>query len=396
MRWIVVSAVSIVSVRRCFTRDRSPISSSPAATTMSVVVSTSPPNTSAFAVSSITDTSRGRCARRPRARKLPPPRPIASTSGMRKLVRTPPMSTDTAASRGKPWMSMPTSDVVPPMSTTIASLRPARQRGAAHGVGRAGSEGEHRVSRRSSGTISVPSFWLMKNGASTLSSAERPPERGHDGEGEIDQAGVHHGGVFALEKADASDLVRQRQPDARHLVGDDRRRALLHLGGHRREHRADRGGRDVLLLEVAGHVAHARSRRAARSRVRRTRCRRAACSAAGRSAAARSSGQSVNGGSDGRRKPEADRRHRHQSARRSTIALVKCVVPIITARISAAGNVVVAPADRAAPRHDAGSRRPAWSASCARPARRAPSIRTASVLVPPTSMPMRIARDSRM
>ena len=97
----------------------------------------------------------------------------------------------------------------------------------------------------------------MKNGASTLSSLQRPPERGHDGEGEIDQAGVHHGGVLALEKADAPDLVRQRQPDARHLFGDDGRGALLHLGGHRREHRADRRRCDVLLLELAGHVAHA-------------------------------------------------------------------------------------------------------------------------------------------
>ena len=56
---------------------------------------------------------------------LPPPSPIARTSGMRKLVRTPPISTDIAASRGNPCISMPTSEVVPPMSTTIASLSPA-------------------------------------------------------------------------------------------------------------------------------------------------------------------------------------------------------------------------------------------------------------------------------
>lgn len=44
---------------------------------------------------------------------------------MRKLVRTPPMSTATALSRGKPFISIPTSDVVPPISTTMASPIPA-------------------------------------------------------------------------------------------------------------------------------------------------------------------------------------------------------------------------------------------------------------------------------
>ena len=52
--------------------------------------------------------------------------PSDSTSGMRKFVRTPPMSTATAASRGKPCASMPTSAVVPPMSTTAQSSRPER------------------------------------------------------------------------------------------------------------------------------------------------------------------------------------------------------------------------------------------------------------------------------
>ena len=102
--------------------------------------------------------------------RLPPPRPMASTSGMRKLVRTPPMSTETAASRGKPRMSMPTSDVVPPMSTTIASLRPASS--AAPRMELVGPDAKVSTGYFStcSGTISVPSFWLMKNGASTLSS----------------------------------------------------------------------------------------------------------------------------------------------------------------------------------------------------------------------------------
>ena len=46
---------------------------------------------------------------------------------MRKLVRTPPISTSTEASRGKPLVSAPASVVVPPMSTTIASWSPERK-----------------------------------------------------------------------------------------------------------------------------------------------------------------------------------------------------------------------------------------------------------------------------
>ncbi len=44
--------------------------------------------------------------------------PIESTSGMRKLVCTPATLTSVDASRGKPCWRMPTSLVVPPMSTT--------------------------------------------------------------------------------------------------------------------------------------------------------------------------------------------------------------------------------------------------------------------------------------
>ena len=58
---------------------------------------------------------------------LPPPIPIERTSGIRKLVRTPPISTSSDASRGKPFSSMPMSVVVPPMSTTAQSSRPERR-----------------------------------------------------------------------------------------------------------------------------------------------------------------------------------------------------------------------------------------------------------------------------
>ena len=52
----------------------------------------------------------------------PPPRPTDTRSGMRKFVRTSPISTATMLSRGKPCASTPTSVVVPPMSTTTASF----------------------------------------------------------------------------------------------------------------------------------------------------------------------------------------------------------------------------------------------------------------------------------
>ncbi len=51
----------------------------------------------------------------------PPPKPTLTTSGMRKLVRTPPMVTATPLSRGNPWLKTPRSVVVPPTSMTTAS-----------------------------------------------------------------------------------------------------------------------------------------------------------------------------------------------------------------------------------------------------------------------------------
>jgi hypothetical protein len=50
--------------------------------------------------------------------------PMDSTSGIRKLVRTPETETSPLASRGKPWLSTPTSVVVPPTSTTAQLSRP--------------------------------------------------------------------------------------------------------------------------------------------------------------------------------------------------------------------------------------------------------------------------------
>src|SRR5699024_11730897 len=54
----------------------------------------------------------------------PPPIPIDRASGIRKLVRTPATSTTVVASRGKPWVRTPTSDVVPPTSMTAQVSKP--------------------------------------------------------------------------------------------------------------------------------------------------------------------------------------------------------------------------------------------------------------------------------
>ena len=58
---------------------------------------------------------------------VPPPRAIVTRSGIRKLVRTPPISTPWGDSRGKPLVSTPTSVEVPPMSATSESDIPVRK-----------------------------------------------------------------------------------------------------------------------------------------------------------------------------------------------------------------------------------------------------------------------------
>ena len=91
---------------------------------------------------------------------LPPPSPKEWTSGILKLVRTPPMSTATEASRGKPRSNMPTSDVVPPRSTTMASFAPDKK--AAPLILLVGPEAKVKTGYFSaySALIKVPSFWL--------------------------------------------------------------------------------------------------------------------------------------------------------------------------------------------------------------------------------------------
>ncbi len=106
-----------------------------------------------------------------------------------------------------------------------------------------------------------------------------------------------------------------------------------------------------------------------------------------RSAAAMSSGQPESGGSDCVAGSARRSTPTRASDRRSTIALVKCVVPIITARRSAARTPEPEMTWRRTASTPASTSAEvavftAWTTS-------SPFIRTASVLVPPTSIPIR-------
>ena len=120
---IAAKALSITSRGISATLLASPTSAMPAATTISVAVRVSPPKTKAC-VTRLWPTDCGPMVLPSSDTTLPPPRPTATMSGMRKLVRTPPTSTARLLSRGKPPRSTPISLVVPPISTTIASSRP--------------------------------------------------------------------------------------------------------------------------------------------------------------------------------------------------------------------------------------------------------------------------------
>ena len=128
---------------------------------------------------------------------------------MRKFVRTPPMSTATDASRGKPCCRTPTSEVVPPMSTTAQSSRPREERRAAHRVGRARGERRDRISLGEVDAHQRAVVLAQVHRRLDPELRERGAERGDDVLGKVAQAGVHDRRVLALEQADPADLVRE-------------------------------------------------------------------------------------------------------------------------------------------------------------------------------------------
>ena len=100
---------------------------------------------------------------------VPPPIAIDNKSGIRKFVRTPPISTAAADSRGYPLISTPKSVDVPPTSTTIELVNPVRN--AAPRSEFAGPEPIVKIGNRraKSSAMSVPSF--CANNISTVSPA---------------------------------------------------------------------------------------------------------------------------------------------------------------------------------------------------------------------------------
>ena len=86
---------------------------------------------------------------------------------MRKSVRTPPILMALLASRGKPAVRQPTSEVVPPISTTMAFSMPARM--AAPRRLFVGPEANESTGKRSaySAAMTVPSFWVTNRRASS-------------------------------------------------------------------------------------------------------------------------------------------------------------------------------------------------------------------------------------
>ena len=138
---------------------------------------------------------------------------------MRKSVRTPPILTTELASRGKPCCSWPTSVVVPPTSTTIASSRPGQVRRAAHRIGRRRRQ-SCRPARRCAGAASatVPSFWVMNSGAAMPEFGGSPARRRRSCRGQVGQRGIEQAGVLALEQADAPEVGEQVIDDVRDLL----------------------------------------------------------------------------------------------------------------------------------------------------------------------------------
>ena len=100
-------------------RDLLPIFTSPAAAAISVAVLIDPPNRRLRSVS-CSPTLSGPMTIGEVVTMLPPPNAIDNTSGILKLVLTPPTSIATVDSLGNPFRKIPTSVEVPPISATIA------------------------------------------------------------------------------------------------------------------------------------------------------------------------------------------------------------------------------------------------------------------------------------
>src|SRR5438067_1964011 len=317
---------------------------------------------------------------------LPPPRPIENKSGMRKRVRTSPISTTEFASRGKPRRNCPTSEDVPPTSTTIASCTPDRK--AAPRIELVAPEAKLMTGNAIaiSADMTVPSFCVMNSGASIRLAAIA--SRNH--------AIVTRARSISAAFSNAA-FSRSGSP-IRPSSCDSVTCASGHSSARISRARSSCDGSSGEKL-----AATATERRPL-SRIRRAASRipvssngmnsrpsyswpPSSMTTSPRTSCARSSGQSQNGGNDALAGKPMRIAATRDKLRRCTTALTKCVVPMTTPSIGPRAT-------------------PAWRDNFASAATMPPvtssvvgvltacttrpsSSNTASVFVPPTSIPIR-------
>ncbi len=311
---------------------------------------------------------------------------------MRKLVRTPPTSTVVAACLGKPLCSNPTSVVVPPMSSTMASDSPDRN--AAPRIELVGPLAKVSTGKRSAmaASMSVPSFCERNTG---LKMPQRATPSRSDDTVSLASASSE---AFKIDALSRSSSPSWPMEDDSVMVAPGQ--AAASNSPARRSYSSRTGAK----MPATAMVVMPRARISAPIRVISAGSRgrmgvpskftppaaRYTCSptAARRSAASRPWASDIG----------AAGRHRRTMAvgvrcRRSMTALVKCVVPI-TRRPTSAGEIA---ADASTFR--SASMRPPVTSEVVGTLTTASTLRwsmtTASVFVPPTSTPIRYMHRPR-
>ena len=132
----------------------------------------------------------------------------------------------------------------------------SRKKGrAAHTVGRARGEGQHRVFFDKFGTHQRAVVLADEEGRGDTESRQRVAEGLDDLDRQLGEAGIHGGGVLAFEQADPPDFVREADTRAGDFFGDDFGGALFLIRIDRRKDRRDRHTVDACVGDFFGGVA---------------------------------------------------------------------------------------------------------------------------------------------
>ena len=206
---------------------------------------------------------------------------------------------------------------------------------------------------------------------------------------QLDEAGVEQRRVLALEQADAAEPVRERDRDVGALLAQDRRRLLLARGVQRREDGGD--ARPSVMPGVAdppGRRAHARARRTGRAGRPSNSWPPSSMTTSPRT----SVGQVLRPVDEGRQRGAGGQADAHRGDAAEVAPLHHRVGEVGGADhhrvdVARAGRLLARSAARARVMPVGHVRR--WWASSPPPTTASSSRSTASVLVPPTSMPMR-------